>query len=179
MALFHERAFTSGLNHQQYILKMLDFLKLLRDVPAQPINNTIMQQCKENTLFQFQQKSTQESCSVSNSYEFSPQKGFFFFLLFLSMYCIYDKDGCQLNLLWYSFYNISKSNHYAVPLNLHSDVCQLFLNKTGKEWEKTQINILVFQWIFCLCFSGYTRVYTILKWLLDSIHKISLVLNIY
>lgn len=32
MTLFHKHVFTLGLNHHKYVLKMLDFLKLLRDI---------------------------------------------------------------------------------------------------------------------------------------------------
>lgn len=46
--------------------------------------------------------------------------------IFLFIVSVRD-DGCQLNLLWLS-------NHPVVCLKL-TDVCQLFLNKTGGQKE--------------------------------------------
>lgn len=46
------------------------------------------------------------------------EKMFFFYLI-----SIWD-DGCSLNLLWESFHDICKSNHYVVHLKLSVE-CQL------------------------------------------------------
>ena len=60
------------------------------------------------------------------------EKKISFFLSFLFIVSLWE-DRCYLNLLWYSFHSICKSNHHAMCLKLKSDMYQLFFNKTGKK----------------------------------------------
>ena len=65
--------------------------------------------------------------------EFSSQgKKFFFF----NVVSVWD-DGCSLHLLWSSFHEVCKSNHYATlwtctVLSIEIQ-CQLYVNKTGRK----------------------------------------------
>ena len=58
----------------------------------------------------------------------------FSFFYFVS---IWD-DAYWLSLLWYSFHDVFKPNHYAVNLNLFSAVFQLYLNKSRTQLELTK-----------------------------------------
>ena len=59
------------------------------------------------------------------------RKIFFFYLKnFVSVWV----NGCSLNLLWYSFHDEGKSNHYAVTLILHKNI--------SIEWEETGSKVL-------------------------------------
>ena len=40
---------------------------------------------------------------------------------------------CSLNLSLQSFNVVGESNHYAVNLNLYTNICQLYFNKTTRK----------------------------------------------
>ena len=64
--------------------------------------------------------------------------------------CVWD-DGCEVSLLWQSFYKIYINQIIMLcTLNLYSDVHQLFLNKTGKKTFKIAIYeyyLNIWEWI--------------------------------
>ena len=55
----------------------------------------------------------------------------------------------MLTLLWSSSHNIYEPDHHAVSLHLHSDVCQLFLNKSGEKLKVFKENYRL--GIVCVC----------------------------
>ena len=62
--------------------------------------------------------------------ESSPHKKKKFY--FFNFVFIWD-DRCSLTLVWSSFHDVCKSNHYAVWLNLYSAIHQSYLNKTRRK----------------------------------------------
>ena len=79
----------------------------------------------------------------------SQRKHFFFSFYFISIWI----NGCSLNLLWSAFPKLYNFNHYP---QTYITVCQMYLNKTGKEISKSKMsNIKEMDLFYNLSFYKY------------------------
>ena len=82
---------------------------------------------------------------------------FYFFNIYWYIFSIYMRWWKFTELLWLSFHDVCKSNHYTVQLKLvYSAVCQLYLNETRRKKRNTGLGDSLFL-LFIHCFHCFAE----------------------